>query len=371
MKNLIKRNLFNNIYKNKKVFITGQTGFKGSWLALWLVNMGAKVYGYSVDIPTKPNHYELLKLDISNTKGDIRDIESLKLAIKKCDPDIIFHMAAQTIVRESYKEPANTFSANVIGTVNLLESARSCKNLKAIVHISTDKCYDNKEWIWGYRENDPLGGYDPYSASKACAELAVFSYRNSFFNNNDYGKKHNVLIASARAGNVIGGGDWAKDRLIPDIIRNIENGKNIIIRNPNSTRPWQFVLEPLSGYLLLGQKLLEGKKEFAESWNFGPESSRSIKVSELLEFSKKHWNTIKYKLDYTKHELHEASMLHLDCSKAFNLLNWKPVYDHNIMIKKTILWYKNFYENNKVISHQDLDEYIKTAVKENIVWTIL
>ena len=280
--------LFNGIYNNKTVLVTGHTGFKGSWLCFWLIQMGAKVIGYSLEPPTSPNHFELLNLDMVSVIGDIRDSDKLNAVFAQYQPEIVFHLAAQPLVRLSYKEPVETFETNVIGTLKVFEACRNTKSVRAIVNITSDKCYENKEWVWGYRENDPMGGYDPYSASKGCAELVTSSYRNSFFNVNEYGKSHNVLLASCRAGNVIGGGDWAKDRLMTDIMVAVSEGKKVVIRNPRATMPWQHVLEPLSGYLMLGQKLFEGKKEFAQAWNFGPGEQGAITVKEVVENIKKY-----------------------------------------------------------------------------------
>lgn len=363
------KKLFKGIYNGKNVFITGHTGFKGSWLALWLMRMSANVTGFSLPPPTKPSHYELLNLNINSIIGDIRNFNDLHTAIKNAKPDIIFHLAAQTIVRESYANPVETYSTNIMGIVNLLESARRLNNIKAIVHISTDKCYENKEWFWGYRENDALGGYDPYSASKACTELITASYRNSFYPVNDFDKKHQTLIASARAGNVIGGGDWGGDRLVPDIMKMANCSQKVIIRNPHSIRPWQFVLEPLSGYLLLGQHLLEKKPEFAESWNFGPHLTESYSVIEVLKKLNAFWREIKYVIKEDKNSPHEAKMLHLDCSKAYNYLNWQPTYNCEKMFERTALWYKNFYEKNRILSIEDIDDYIHSAKQKDIIWS--
>ena len=288
--------LFNGIYNNKTVLVTGHTGFKGSWLCFWLIQMGAKVIGYSLEPPTSPNHFELLNLDMVSVIGDIRDSDKLNAVFAQYQPEIVFHLAAQPLVRLSYKEPVETFETNVIGTLKVFEACRNTKSVRAIVNITSDKCYENKEWVWGYRENDPMGGYDPYSASKGCAELVTSSYRNSFFNVNEYGKSHNVLLASCRAGNVIGGGDWAKDRLMTDIMVAVSEGKKVVIRNPRATMPWQHVLEPLSGYLMLGQKLFEGKKEFAQAWNFGPGERGSITVKEVVENIKRYWDKIDYEI---------------------------------------------------------------------------
>lgn len=254
-------NLFNSIYKDKNVLITGHTGFKGSWLTLWLSKMGANVIGYSIDTPTSPAHHEMINLNnIISIEGDILDTKKLEKVINEHSPDIIFHLAAQSLVRKSYKEPLKTFETNIMGTLNILEICRKSQNVKAIVNITSDKCYENKDDGKDYTESDPMGGKDPYSASKGGAEIVSNAYRYSFLNPDHYGEKHNILIANARAGNVIGGGDWAEDRLIPDIIRAVSNKKNVMIRNPKAIRPWQHVLESLNGYLLLGQKLLEGKK---------------------------------------------------------------------------------------------------------------
>lgn len=352
------QNLFNGIYKNKTVLITGHTGFKGSWLSLWLQELGAKVLGYALDPPTEPNHYDLLKLNITSIIGDIRDREKLNNTFNKYKPEIVFHLAAQPIVRDSYSEPVYTLETNIMGTVNVFEACRKTDSVKAIINVTSDKCYENKEWLWGYRENEPMGGYDPYSVSKGCSELITSAYRNSFFNLNDYGKTHNILLASARAGNVIGGGDWAKDRLIPDIMKATSDNKTVIIRNPNATRPWQHVLESLSGYLLLGQKLLEGKKEFAEAWNFGPESNESVSVFDVVNLIKKYWHRVDFKILEKTAKLHEASLLRLDCSKAYNKLKWRQVWNWEKAVETTTNWYKNFYENNELNTIGNLNSFI-------------
>lgn len=272
------RNLFCGVYKKRKVLITGHTGFKGSWLTFWLSQMGADVLGYALEPDTNPNHFSMLDLPIASVIGDIRDIEHLTRVFDRFQPEIIFHLAAQSLVRRSYDDPAETFKTNVIGTVNIFEACRRTSSVRAVINVTSDKCYENREWLWGYRENDPMGGYDPYSASKGCAELVTSAYRNSFFNLAEYDRKHYTLLASVRAGNVIGGGDWAKDRIMTDIMEAVSQGEKLYIRNPRATRPWQHVLEPLSGYLLLGQKLLEGEKEFAEAWNFGPNDDGAISI---------------------------------------------------------------------------------------------
>ena len=360
--------MFNGIYRDKKVLITGHTGFKGSWLALWLSQLGAKVTGYSLQPPTEPNHFNLLNIDIKHVIGDVRNTDKLKQVFKEQKPEIIFHLAAQAIVRQSYLEPVETFASNVMGTASVLDAARSCKSVRAVVVITSDKCYENREWPWGYRENDSLGGYDPYSASKACAEIVAGCWRNSFFNPNDYGNAHQTLLASARAGNVIGGGDWATDRLLPDIMRAVNQNEKVKIRNPHATRPWQHVLEPLSGYLLLGQKLLEGRKEYTEAWNFGPSENENVSVGEIVRQIKEIWPRINYDIHQIPNQPHEAGMLRLDCSKARTQLQWFPVWTGKETIVKTAEWYRIFYESGKVQSMIDLDSYIADAKIKKVIW---
>lgn len=370
MENMVNfASLFGGVYKNKKVLITGHTGFKGSWLTFWLKNLGANVYGYSLAPAYKPNHSDLLECNITEKHLDIRDYNEFEKFIFQTQPEVVFHLAAQALVRKSYEEPIETYTTNVIGTLNLLDICRKVKSVKAIVIITSDKCYENKEWIWGYRENDPMGGYDPYSSSKGCAEILTASYRNSFFNINDYGKKHNILLASARAGNVIGGGDWAEDRLIPDIIKAASENKTSLIRNPIATRPWQHVLEPLSGYLTLGWKLLEGNTDFAEGWNFGPDLNSNITVDEVVKAAQKYWDKIEINYGKEANYAHEAHLLMLDCSKANKLLKWEPVWDIDASIFNTINWYKNYYELKNIISQQQINQYVIDAVKKKIIWT--
>jgi len=362
--------LFVGIYKDKTVLVTGHTGFKGSWLVYWLYQMGANVVGYSLEAPTEPNHIELLNLDIVSIIGDIRDLEKLNQTFEKYKPDIVFHLAAQPLVRLSYEDPINTYETNVIGTLKVFEACRK-HDVKAIVNITSDKAYENKEWIWGYRENDPMGGYDPYSSSKGCADLLASSYRNSYFNIKEYNKTHHTLLATCRAGNVIGGGDWAKDRLITDIMLSVSQNKKVSIRNPYATRPWEHVLEPLSGYLHVGQKLLEEKQEFAEAWNFGPSDKGSITVEQVVKNVKKHWDKIDYEINKDPNQLHEANLLKLDCSKAHILLKWKDVWDSETTFEKTVKWYKSYYENDKeLLTQDDLRSYIADAKAKNIEWAI-
>lgn len=355
--------LFENIYKGKKVLITGNTGFKGSWLSLWLKQLGAEVIGYSLDPPSVPSHFQLLKMDIDTVHGDILDPEKLHKCFEKYKPEIVFHLAAQSLVRDSYRNPVITYSSNVIGTLNVLEAARKSKSVKAIVNVTTDKVYENLEQDLAYAENDRLGGYDIYSSSKACSELLSTSYRNSFLNLKDYKKTHQILLATARAGNVIGGGDWATERLIPDVIKASLNKEKTKIRNSNSVRPWQHVLEPLSGYLLLGQKLLEEKQEYACAWNFGPDIKQCIPVSELLKLLKRNWGQIIWENYDDGSGFHEAKMLKLDSSKAINVLGWKPVFSIDATASLTINWYRKFYEEKSIVSFQDIEFFVNQTME--------
>ena len=361
--------LFSGIYSNKTVVVTGHTGFKGSWLVYWLKKMGANVIGYSLEPPTIPNHIEVLKLDIISIIGDINDQEKLNKTFKKYKPEIVFHLAAQSLVRKSYENPIETYETNVLGTLKVFEACR--KNaVKAIINITSDKAYENREWIWGYREVDTIGGYDPYSSSKGCAEILTNSYRNSYFNSKDYKKTHNTLLASCRAGNVIGGGDWAEDRLMTDIMLSVSKGDRVSIRNPLATRPWQHVLEPLSGYLHVGQMLLEEKLEFADSWNFGPSDEGNITVEQVVKNVKKYWDKIEYEINQDSNHPHEANFLKLDCSKAHILLKWNNVWNSDTTFEKTVIWYKEFYENNNTITKNNFYSYIDNAKEKGIKWAI-
>jgi len=365
---MVVQKLFSEIYKDKTVLVTGHTGFKGSWLVYWLKQMGANVIGYSLEAPTFPNHISLLDLDIVSIIGDIRDLEKLHHTFQKYQPEIVFHLAAQPLVRFSYENPIETYETNVIGTLKVFEACKKA-GVKAIVNITSDKAYENKEWIWGYRENDPLGGFDPYSSSKGCAEILTNSYRNSYFHIDKYTKDHNTLLASCRAGNVIGGGDWAEDRLMSDIMLSVFQGKKVSIRNPYATRPWQHVLEPLSAYLHIGQKLLEGKKEFATAWNFGPSDEGSITVEEVVKNVKEHWNSIDYEINQNKNQPHEANLLKLDCSKAHIILKWKATWNTQKTFEKTVKWYKAYYIDKLIFTQGDLQEYVQDAKNQNIEWT--
>lgn len=355
--------LFGGIYKGKKVLVTGHTGFKGSWLVLWLEAMGAKVYGISLEAETHPNHISLINFKGQSYIQDINDTAALREKIESIEPEIVFHLAAQALVRRSYDQPVETFLTNIIGTANVLDACKNLPSLRAIVVITTDKCYENREWLWPYRENDPLGGKDPYSASKACAEIVAASYRHSF-----YTSSSSVLLATARAGNVIGGGDWAQDRIIPDLVRAAESGKPLQLRYPQATRPWQHVLEPLSGYLMLGWKLLEGENDFATAWNFGPDASSNVAVIDLVKTSLDLWPSVKYEF-LEQDQPHEANLLMLDSSKAGKLLQWRNVWSFGEVVKHTIQWYKNYYDSKKINSTEDLKDYVASARSQSLIWT--
>lgn len=362
--------MFGNVYKDRKVLVTGNTGFKGTWLVLWLLKLGAKVVGYSLNIPSQPSLHEILDLDFETIVADVRDIQKLRQAIASFQPDIVFHSAAQSLVRRSYQYPVETFETNVMGTVNVFEACRQVGTVKVIVNITSDKCYENREWVWGYRENDPMGGHDPYSASKGCAELVTASYRRSFFPAEGYHKTHQTLLASVRAGNIIGGGDWGEDRLVSDIMLAASQRKKVLIRNPDSIRPWQYVLEPLSGYLFLGQKLLEGKKGFAEAWNFGPGDEGHKDVLSVVRELQTHWPCIDVQIASDEKNPHEATLLKLDCSKSHAKLEWKPIWNASAMFAKTAQWYREFYESDRVLSQAHLDEYVNDAREKNMPWAV-
>lgn len=323
-------------YKGKTVLVTGHTGFKGAWLSIWLTKLGAKVVGFS--LKDYPNDFIFRKAELRDTlideRGDLTDFEALKKVFEEYKPDVVFHLAAQPLVRKGYDQPLKTYSTNIIGTINVLELIRKTESIKAGIIITSDKCYKNKEFLWGYREVDELGGFDPYGSSKACAELVIESYRESFF------KETNKLVASVRAGNVIGGGDFSEDRLVPDCVKSLLEKKDIEVRSPSSTRPWQHVLEPLSGYLMVGQKLIEGKAEFATSWNFGPNYSSVLTVEKVVELITSVWGSGKYKVTSKKDGKYESKALSLDSSKAKALLKWRPKLDIATAIKLTVDWYK-------------------------------
>jgi CDP-glucose 4,6-dehydratase len=344
-------------YQGKRVLVTGHTGFKGSWLSYWLSALGAKVTGYSLEPPSSPDHFSLLNMEMDSVQGDVRSFDSLAKLFKSAKPEIIFHLAAQPLVRRSYKEPLATLATNVLGTANVLEASKLSGGIRAVVIITSDKCYANREWAWGYREIDPMGGHDPYSASKGCAELVTSSWRNSFFPVDQYEITHQTLVASARAGNVIGGGDWGEDRLIPDLVRAAESGKPARIRHPEAVRPWQHVLDPLSGYLLLGQRLLQGDTKSADAWNFGPRHEDCLSVRQLVQEFNKIWDDLAFRFEPETHQPHEATMLRLDCSKARQILGWSPIWDSQMSLKKTVHWYKRFYLDGVLETQQDLLDY--------------
>lgn len=343
-------------WKGKRVLLTGHTGFKGSWLSLWLQSMGAQVVGYALNPPTDPSLFEAAEVakDMTSIIGDIRDLEHLSRVFADHQPEIVIHMAAQPLVRYSYIEPVETYSTNVMGTVNLLEAVRRAKSVRAVINVTTDKCYENREWAWGYRENEAMGGYDPYSSSKGCAELVTAAYRNSYFHPEKY-KEHGVAIATGRAGNVIGGGDWADDRLIPDIMRAISAGKPVNIRNPHAIRPWQHVLEPLSGYLVLAQKLYEESAAYAEGWNFGPNDEDAKPVQWIVEKLTQVWGEgANWIVDGGDHP-HEAHYLKLDCSKAKSRLDWHPRWNLEEALKAIVEW-QRAYRDGKVIKSITLEQ---------------
>ncbi len=339
-----------NFWKGKKVLLTGHTGFKGSWLSIWLKKLGVDLIGYSLEPETNPSLFQVAEVQknmVSYFK-DIRNIDNLKEIIQSHQPEIIIHMAAQAIVRKSYSDPVETYTTNIMGTLNILEAVRKAKCVKVVLVITSDKCYENKEWIWSYREMDPMGGYDPYSSSKACAELVTSSYIKSFFNPKDF-SSHQCAIATARAGNVIGGGDWAQDRLIPDIIQSFSNNQNIFIRYPNAIRPWQHVLEPLYGYLQLVEKLWSNPKDFIGAWNFGPDDGNHKQVSYITEYIRLLWNkNLKWVTD-NEINPHEANYLKLDCSKAKTYLGWSPKLSLDKTLEQIVQWYKSFINNEPML----------------------
>jgi len=348
--------MFNNIFKDKTVLITGHTGFKGSWLSVWLNSLGAKVVGVSIDLPSTPSNFSSLSMEnvMKDNRMDIVDLVSVKSLVKDCQPDFVFHLAAQALVRPSYKDPIDTIKTNAIGTANVLEAIRSLDKRVSVIMITSDKAYDNVEWVWGYRETDRLGGKDPYSASKGMAELAINSYVKSFFNDD-----LDVRIGIVRAGNVIGGGDWAVDRIVPDCIRAWSLGESVDIRSPHATRPWQHVLEPLSGYLHLAQKLYDSRVYHGEAYNFGPPMHQDYSVGCLINEMAKYWDRVKWNDVSSVNHVHEAGLLKLNCDKALFDLNWQPVLDFEKTVKMTVEWYRQFYQN----SNNSMYEYTVSQIR--------
>jgi len=367
---------FEGLYKGKKVLVTGHTGFKGSWLCVWLKELGAEVIGYSLEPPSIPSNFEAcdLKSKIGHIHGDIRNLEHLKAIFNKHNPEVVFHLAAQPLVRLSYKEPKLTFDTNVGGTVNVLEAVRLTPSVCAFINVTSDKCYENREWVWGYREEDPMGGHDPYSASKGCAELVFASYRRSFFTDRFSGERK-IGIASVRAGNAIGGGDWGVDRIIPDCIRSLTKSESIGIRSPNAIRPWQYVLEPLSGYLWLGALLLKDPDKYSSAWNFGPQTEATRTVQEVVETIIKLWGNGSWTNLSTiePNPVLEATVLKLCCDKAHGYLNWETCLSLEEALGLTVQWYKDYYQENPppdmyAACVAQIREYIESARRQRLAW---
>ena len=359
---------FGGRFEGRTVLVTGHTGFKGSWLCLWLHLMGAKVVGYSLPAPTSPNHFDLLDLEIQSHIDDVKNLQSLSRVFEQVQPEIVFHLAAQPLVRLSYQEPVETFTSNLDGTVNVLEAARRVSSIGAIVCVTSDKVYENQESETGYCESDPLGGADPYSASKACCELIVKSYRDSFFSNNSSGNQNSTLIATARAGHVFGGGDWAADRLVPDAVRAAAAGKSMELRNPGSVRPWQHVLEPLTGYLLLADRLLQGDRDLATAINFGPNPEGNVSVSALVDQMKLTWPEVTWSSPNLNSGPHETNILKLDSGFARRALGWTPVWNWQRAVERTTQWYRNYYESKHVDTVEDLGQFVRDAEALGMEW---
>lgn len=351
-------------WQGKKVLITGHTGFKGSWLCLWLQSMGAHVVGYALNPPTDPCLFEVARVGDGMTSviGDVRDLESFQAALSEHQPEVVFHMAAQPLVRHSYEHPVETYATNVMGTVHMLDAVRHTDSVQAVVSITSDKCYKNVEWVWGYRETDALGGHDPYSSSKGCAELVIDAFRNSYFSANDK-RAQTVALASTRAGNVIGGGDWAKDRLIPDIVRAFMEGRPVVIRSPNAIRPWQHVLEPLNGYLTLAEHLWADGSKYAQAWNFGPDDEESKTVSWIVKHLSSTWDGAHWEIDGADHP-HENTYLKLDCSKAKNLLGWAPKLRLATTLEWITEWYRAYQrkEDMRALTEEQILQFEKLEV---------
>lgn len=356
---------FGGAYAGRRVLVTGHTGFKGSWLALWLHTLGARVFGLALPAETAPSHAARLDLPLDEALVDLRDAAAVQQALRRFEPEVVLHLAAQPLVRRSYREPSATFGTNVMGLVNLLEAVRATPTVRAVVNATTDKCYANLNTPRGYREDDALGGHDPYSASKACAEIVSASWRASFLAPGD--GRRPVGLATARAGNVVGGGDWSEDRLVPDLVRAALAGRATPIRHPHATRPWQHVLEPLAGYLLLGQRLLDDPTRDAEAWNFGPEDGGHLSVGEVVTRFAAHWPRVRHEID-PRPQPHEAALLHLDIGKSRERLGWRPVWDADTTLARTAHWYREFHEQGRVASRDDLAQYLADARRAGLAW---
>jgi len=357
--------MFGQTYNRRKILVTGHTGFKGSWLCLWLQRLGAEVSGYSLPPPTDPSHFGLLRLGLRSTLGDVDDQRALDACFAQARPELVFHLAAQPLVRESYRDPVGTFQTNAMGTLKVLEACRKTPSVRAVVVVTSDKCYEPADHP--HAEGGPMGGHDPYSASKGCAELLTASYRKSFFNLRDHGRTHQVLLATCRAGNVIGGGDWAADRLLPDLMKAAAAGRRVSIRKPLAVRPWQHVLDPLQGYLLVGQRLLQGEAGFAEAWNFGPAGGAELTVEDVARQAAARWPTVAFDLAADEGSMRETDFLRLDSSKAVARLGWKPVWDAAAAIERSVEWYKSYYGDDRLNSVADLETYICHFAKARTV----
>lgn len=362
--------LFGDVYQGRRVLVTGHTGFKGSWLTAWLLELGAEVAGFALAPETEPDLFSILGLEqrIKHISADIRDPETIRKFCSDFQPEIILHLAAQPLVRLSYREPAATYATNVMGTVHLLDAVRQTGSVKSVVVVTSDKCYENREWVWGYRENEAMGGYDPYSSSKGCTELVTAAYRNSYFSESGAAQ-----LASGRAGNVIGGGDWAADRLLPDCMRSMAAEQPVVLRNPDATRPWQHVLEPLSGYLQLGAMLWQGKS-VAEGWNFGPLNGDVLRVEDVVKLVISRWGNGSYQVQSDGHP-HEAKLLQLDICKAAAGLKWFPVYRATEAVATTVDWYRSWYESEdckkmQQLTAQQIKEYCKAAKEAGCGWAL-
>lgn len=377
VESVVIQSCFDGVYKGKRVLLTGHTGFKGSWLALWLAEMGAEVHGYALEPATEPSLFAVAGVQdvlASHRIADVRDHEALQACVQAVRPDFVFHLAAQPLVRFSYREPRETYETNVMGTVNLLEAVRQCDSIRVCQVITSDKCYENREWVYAYRENDPMGGYDPYSNSKGCAELVVSAYRQSFFNP-EVMRQHGVSLATVRAGNVIGGGDWAEDRIIPDCVRALSKGETIQLRNPCAIRPWQHVLEPLSGYLWLAARQWQEPGHFEGAWNFGPAGAGNIDVRHVVEqvvgaWGGGHWEAPEQGCN----ALHEATFLQLDTTKAGNLLGWFPICNISESIADTIAWYQAYYTTSfdaRPFTIQQIADYCGHARSHGRAWAMV